>query len=102
MSQSELAEQMKVTSATITRMVQRMEKAGLIERRLDDRDQRITRVYLQDSGRKILRQVEKVWHQLEFETFMGFTDQERDDIRQYLLRMRENLEKVSGVTLPEK
>ena len=50
MSQSDLAEMLHVSRPSVTTMLQRMEGAGLIVRRADEADLRITRVYLTDGG----------------------------------------------------
>jgi len=53
MSQSDLAEMLHVSRPSVTTMLQRMEGAGLIERRPDEADSRITRVYLTEAGRTL-------------------------------------------------
>ena len=50
-SQRELADELHVAPPSVSRMLQNMERAGLVERRDDERDQRITRVYVTDRGR---------------------------------------------------
>jgi len=45
-SQKEFAEKLSLKPATITVMLRRMEKAGILERRIDAEDSRISRVYL--------------------------------------------------------
>jgi len=50
-TQSELAHGLHVAPATVTIALQRMERIGLVERRPDKRDQRVTRVFLTDRGR---------------------------------------------------
>ena len=50
-SQKELAKHMHVQPATLTVMIDRMAKHGLLERKTDARDQRGSRVYLTDKGR---------------------------------------------------
>src|SRR5262245_5936389 len=52
LSQSQLADSICVQPATITKMLQRMESNGLIERRPDQEDSRVSRVYLTDQSRK--------------------------------------------------
>jgi len=93
---SELAAQMHVTPATITKMIQRMEKAGFVERRPDPQDQRVSRVYLTDAGRAIRAQVHQVLDALEDEIFAGFTLEERVLLRRFLLQIRENLIRATG------
>jgi len=53
MSQSDLAEMLHVSRPTVTTMLQRMEGAGVIERRADESDSRITRVFLTPKGREL-------------------------------------------------
>jgi DNA-binding MarR family transcriptional regulator len=88
---TELAELMHVTPATISKMIQRMEKAGFVIRRADAEDQRVSRVYLTDAGRAVWSDVKQAMDALEVETFDGFTEEERAALRQFLLRTRENL-----------
>ena len=88
---TELAERLRVTSATISKMIQRMEKAGFVVRRPDAQDQRVSRVYLTDAGRAIHADVQQAMQALENETFAGFTDAEKAQMRAFLLRIRENL-----------
>jgi|YNPNPStandDraft_1061719.scaffolds.fasta_scaffold05462_3 DNA-binding MarR family transcriptional regulator len=97
---TELAEKLHVTPATITKMLQRMEKAGFITRRPDAEDQRISRVYLTEAGHAIRARVQAVWQQMEQETFEGFTLEEKVLLRRLLLQVRENLERVSGERPP--
>ncbi|MFZ5918943.1 MAG: MarR family winged helix-turn-helix transcriptional regulator [Chloroflexota bacterium] len=93
---TELARRLQVQPATITKMLQRMEKAGFIERRPDPGDQRVSRVYLTDAGRAVRADVQQVWRQLEEEAFAGFTLKERDLVRRFFLQMRDNLQNVTG------
>lgn len=50
-SQRELADMVQLSPPTVTAMLQKMEKAGLIERWDDEEDQRITRIRLTETGR---------------------------------------------------
>jgi DNA-binding MarR family transcriptional regulator len=95
-----LAERLQVTPATITKMLQRMEKAGFILRKPDPEDQRVSRVHLTEAGRAIQSQVQAVWQRMERETFDGFTQEERALLRRFLQRIRENLRRVTGDRLP--
>jgi len=91
LTHTELAQAAHVRPATITTTVQRMEKAGFVTRARDAKDQRVSRVYLTQSGREIRESVEQVWSQLDEERFAGFTSEERLLLRQLLLQVRENL-----------
>ena len=54
-SQAALAERLGIAPATLTRMVQRMERAGFVERRADPADERLSRVHLTEAGRALYR-----------------------------------------------
>jgi DNA-binding MarR family transcriptional regulator len=95
-TQSELARKMNIAPATITKMLQRMEKAGFIYRKADAEDQRVSRVYLTEAGREIRSKVEDVWAKMEMETFSNFTLEERVLLRRFLLQMRDNLVRATG------
>ncbi len=90
----ELAEQLEITPATMTRMIQRMEKAGFVQRQPDASDQRLSRVYLTDVGRTVRVELEAVWQRMDMECFNRFSDEERVVLRGFLLRLRANLSQV--------
>ena len=91
LTHSELAELLIVTPATITNGLKRMEKAGLVERRPDPKDQRISRVYLTQVAWKVRERVEAIWHQFEADVLTGFSDEEKAILRELELRMKKNL-----------
>jgi MarR family transcriptional regulator, organic hydroperoxide resistance regulator len=99
LTHTQLAERLQNTPATITKMIQRMEKAGFVQRRPDANDQRVSRVYLTEAGRAIQSQVQAIWDTMEAETFAGFTGEESLLLRTFLLRIRQNLTKINGETL---
>jgi MarR family transcriptional regulator, organic hydroperoxide resistance regulator len=96
LTHTELAARLHNTPATITKMVQRMEKAGFLQRRPDAGDQRVSRVYLTDAGRAIQARVQAIWDTMETETFAGLTGEERALLRRFLQQIRQNLIKVNG------
>ena len=92
---TELSRHSHVRPATITKTIQRMEKAGLVERKHDAEDQRVSRVYLTQVGRALQEDVEQTWRRLEEEIFADFTLEERVLARRFFLQMRENLIRVT-------
>lgn len=91
LTQSELADELCVEAPTITRMLQRMEKTGLIERRSDPNDARVSRVYVTDEGASLQSDVEAAWHTLEERTLENVTIEERLLLRRLLLQIQDNL-----------
>lgn len=96
LTQTDLAARMEVTPATMTKMLQRMEKAGFIYRKPDAGDQRVSRVYLTDAGRAIQNEVEAIWRRMDEETFANFTAEERALLHQFFNRIRSNLIQAAG------
>jgi len=91
LTHTELAHLLRVQPATVTKMLQRMEKAGFVERRHDLEDRRVSRVYLTAAGRTVREDVQEVWRRLEEEAFSGFTEMEGMLLRQFFSRIRDNL-----------
>lgn len=96
LTQTELAGTLKITPATMTKMLQRMEKAGFVQRRSDETDQRVTRVYLTQAGREVQGALEGIWRQMDADTFANFTPEERELLHRFLLQVRENLIRATG------
>ena len=96
LTHTELSRQLRVQPATITKMIQRMEKAGFVERRQDPDDQRVSRVYLTAAGQAVRENVQQVWRRLEEEAFANFTEEEGLLLRQLFLRIRDNLTQAAG------
>jgi len=89
--QSQLAVSMGVEPPTATKMLQRMEHAGLIERRPDPEDARVSRVYLTERGRALEQPVLEVWKQLEAQTVAGLSPTELALLRRLLMQVAANL-----------
>ncbi|WP_017315652.1 MarR family winged helix-turn-helix transcriptional regulator [Mastigocladopsis repens] len=89
--QCELALLMQVEAPTLTKMIHRMEKAGLLERRKDEEDARICRIYLTDEGRSLQEPVTCVWNLLEKRILANLTLEEQLLFRRLLLQVRDNL-----------
>ncbi|WP_027308633.1 MarR family winged helix-turn-helix transcriptional regulator [Caloramator sp. ALD01] len=93
-SQREIADKLHIKPATITVMLNRMEKAGLVTRRQDVEDQRISRVYLTEKGREKCEQLKNIMVDLNEHCFGNFTEEEKEVFKTLLEKMAENIEKV--------
>ena len=90
-SQKELANKLRIQPATITMMVRRMTKAGLLERRQDPKDQRVFRVYLTAEGKDVRKKEAKAVDTIEEECLKDFTEQEKELLGKLLFKMKQNL-----------
>jgi len=91
LTHSELAQKLEVSPATITNMIKRMEGSGFVVRCRDDADQRVSRVYLTETGENILSELEAVMNGIEDKIFFGLGQEEQDTLRQLLDKIHDNL-----------
>ena len=96
LTHSQLAERLMVTPATISRMVQRMERTGFLTRQPDPADERVSRVYLSAAGRAVRDDLQRVWRRMEEETFAGLSDEEVSALNGFLRGLRDNLLRASA------
>jgi MarR family transcriptional regulator, organic hydroperoxide resistance regulator len=92
LSQSWLAERLGVEQATISIMLRRMEKAGLVRRRTDRADARVTRVSATRKGGSLVAPVHRLWRDQEENLLKGLTDEDKRTLGKLLARVRANLE----------
>ncbi len=97
---SELADLLFVRPATMTNMIKRMVKTGLVERRPDENDQRVSRVYLTEAGYEIRGQVRQVWMDFEAQVFQGFDQDELVVLRRSFEQIQSNLMQLDEEETP--
>jgi DNA-binding MarR family transcriptional regulator len=90
-TQSELAQKLEVTPATITNLLRRMEDSGLILRVRDDTDFRFSKVHLTEAGKNALDQATETACHIDDILFNGFSSSEQHEISMYLERIHTNL-----------
>lgn len=89
--QSEIAKFEHLTAATVTVMLQTMEKNGLIERRSDEKDLRIMRVYITPKGLDVQKKCDEAIEEMEKKIYEDFTDDEIEVFRNLLTKKRNRL-----------
>lgn len=91
-TQSELSEKLQIRAASMSTILQRMEQAKLVERRSHPSDHRAMQVFLTDLGRQRYQVASSALEQLETAMFADFDDPDRAQFRQFLQRIKDNLE----------
>ena len=91
--QADLAKKLEVTPATLTNLLHRMERSGLVRREKDEVDIRATRVYLTEKGKATLEKAKLLVEEMDQITFSGFSETERQQMWDYLERVHQNLKK---------
>jgi DNA-binding MarR family transcriptional regulator len=90
-NQGALADLLEVEPITLTRMVDRLEDAGLVERRRDPGDRRAWRLFLTGKAGPILERMRDVAEDLTAQTLDGITAEELAQLTATLEHMRANL-----------
>ena len=91
LTQSQLVERMCVQPPTVSKMLDRLEKAGLVERRPDAENSRLSRVYLTEQGNIQKLAVRAIWTDIEQRLTRRLSVEERIVLRRLLLQVHENL-----------
>jgi len=91
---SEIAENMHFSPAAATRVIQRLEKAGFLERRPDPSDERVTRVFLRDEGRAVIEQIHNSFQKLNGIIVHDISPEEQQTLHDLLIRILNNLQEI--------
>jgi DNA-binding MarR family transcriptional regulator len=91
LTQGELAERLGIEPPTLTRALNRLERAGLVERRPDDVDGRLVRIHLTTTGCAQREPIHRAWEHLEADTTAGLSPGELAFLREVLGKVRANL-----------
>jgi DNA-binding MarR family transcriptional regulator len=83
-TQRDLADSLHLARPTVSKMLQAMEKAGAIERRPDEHDQRLTRVHLTPAGRELETGLRAVSAATINETVGALSERDRRELERLL------------------
>jgi DNA-binding MarR family transcriptional regulator len=91
MKQTELAEQMEMQPITLTRLIDRLCDAGWIERRGDDTDRRVNRLYLRKAAKPLLAKLTGLKAELTETALEGISPSEANRLLAQLETIKENV-----------
>ena len=90
--QVELAEGLDVEPITLCRMIDRLEEAGLVERRRDESDRRAWRIHLTPAAAPLLAKLDEMGKAFNADMLAGISEADRETVLRVLARMRANLD----------
>ncbi len=93
-SQSELAELLEVEKATAGRLIDRLEKNGWIERRTDEADRRIKRIYMTERGKKAHDTIGPIAEAMLEEELSSLTEAERKLLTDLMINVKRQLQQM--------
>jgi len=91
LSQTELANTLELERSTVGRLTDRLEERGFVERRPDPEDRRAFRLYLSDTARPVLDELEDVAEEVRLIALEGLSEPERVELRRMLTIVKGNL-----------
>ena len=91
LTQSALVTRLGVEPPTVTKALQRLERAGLVRRARDPENARLWRVFLTDKGRVLQAPVRELRREVERRLLDGLSAEERDRLLALLARATANL-----------
>ena len=91
MSQNEMAALIEVEPITVGRLVDRLERRGMVERRPDPADRRIWRLHLKPEAEPMLQEIAKARVELNAMMIAGLPKKDLDTTIDCLLQMKTNM-----------
>lgn len=95
--QKEIAIACHIEPATITSVLLGMENKGLIIRKNLNGNRRSLYVYLTDKGKALARRIEAEFDSIEDNALVGFTNEEKVLLIDFLIRMNQSMKKEGDV-----
>lgn len=95
-SQRNIVEQTHLRPPTVSIIIKKMLDEGMVELRADEKDMRITRVYLTDFGRETDRENINKIKAVDAKGLCGLTEEENDTLMILLAKIRDNLLREDG------
>ncbi|MDO9415238.1 MarR family winged helix-turn-helix transcriptional regulator [Pararhizobium sp.] len=92
MTAGSLAQGLGVKAPTMTRTIGRMEAQGFLERRADEGDARLTKVYLTPAGRNLLDAISEASKRSEKQATAGLSDKQMKTLLKLLRVVDHNLQ----------
>jgi DNA-binding MarR family transcriptional regulator len=96
-----LSRRMLVTAGNLTGLVDRAERDGVVERRADPRDRRLSRVFLTAKGRELITQILPVHAAHVGDLLAGLDGEERREFRRLLGKLRDSLSRAAISASPK-
>ena len=91
MKQTELAEQMEMQPITLTRLIDKLCDAGWIERRGDESDRRVNRLYLRKAARPLLGKLSGLRSEITATALEGINPADAHRLLAQLEEIKENV-----------
>lgn len=95
-NQSGLADILEIENITLGRLIDRLEEAGWVERRLCGRDRRVRLLHLTDKAKPILGRMRALGEETRNDALSGLSQEKQAELLKMLRHVRANLSERSS------
>ena len=88
---SEIAKKLEISAAAATKVIKRMEALHYIRRAPDPSDERISRVFLEEEGWRVINQIKTAFSKIDKILFCNLSPQEQSTLVMLLTRIYDSL-----------
>jgi DNA-binding MarR family transcriptional regulator len=96
----DLAETTSIEMSTLTRLVDNMEKKGLVSRSRDAADARVVVLHVASAGRRLTQRILPIAERYEKVALAGFDAREAEQLRRALRRLYDNMDGLESPQRP--
>lgn len=96
LSQSILASRLHVKPSTVTVMIQRLERSGMLFKQIDSQDKRICRTFLTEKGYTTCKALKTLYEDTEALYKKNLSMEEQIILKRLLMQIRDNLATSEG------
>ncbi len=96
MTQTALAADLDLSKVAVGGLIDRMESAGFVERRADERDARARRVFLTRAGQKLVSTIRESVDTVETDILATVSERDLDEAARVLRAIKERLLEMAG------
>lgn len=97
LSQARLADELNLGKVALGGLIDRMMKLNLIDRRPDEQDKRVNLIFLSETGMALARDIRHISSGVQDDALAGVSQEDLDVALSVLSRMKDNLERKTGV-----
>lgn len=91
LTQSQLRNKIGTEASTMSNMLRKLERDEIVYRTPDERDHRITHVYLTEKGQQLQGPITQMWKEHELEMLQDIESDQLKIVRDVLKKMQHNL-----------
>lgn len=93
-TQTEIADDLGVSSASIAFSTKRLQKAGYLMKQVNHLNMRCNKLYVTREGEEVLDRFKDVYDEMNMAMFEGFTTEELEQLASFTERAIKNMEKM--------